>query len=76
MYDFLDPGNGRGALTGYVLGIAAGIVVIFLVVQGLVWLRKWATEKKLGREGRFHGGRAKAQGDAELEATRQWEDKA
>ncbi|KFY64234.1 hypothetical protein V496_03393 [Pseudogymnoascus sp. VKM F-4515 (FW-2607)] len=75
VYDFLDPGNGRGALTGYVLGIAAGIVVIFLVVQGLVWLRKWATEKKLGREGRFHGGRAKAQGDAELEATRQWEDK-
>ncbi|OBT44842.1 hypothetical protein VE00_04979 [Pseudogymnoascus sp. WSF 3629] len=76
VYSFLDPGNGRGMLAGYVLGIAAGIIVIFLLVQGAVWGRKWGTEGKMGWEGRFHGGRGKGQGDVELEVARQWEDKA
>ena len=75
VYDFLDPANGSGKLAGYILGIAAGIIVIFLIVQGLVWLRKWGTETKMGKEGKFHGGRAKAQGDAELETARRWEEK-
>lgn len=70
MYSFLDPGNGKGMLAGYVLGIAAGIIVIFLLVQGAVWLRKWGTETKMGREGRFHGGREKGHGDVELEVAR------
>lgn len=74
VYSFLDPRNGHRAKTvGYILGIAAGIIVIFCIVKGLVWLRKWVTEKRMGRDGKFHGGRAKGQGDVELESARMWE---
>jgi hypothetical protein len=73
VYGFLDPADGKGKLVGYVFGILAGVIVIFLIVQGVIWLRKWLTEKKWGREGKFHGGRAKGQGDADLEAVRMWE---
>lgn len=58
---------------GYILGIAAGIIVVFLIVKGLVWVRKWFTETKLGMTGKFHGGRALGHGDVELEAVRMWE---
>ena len=75
VYDFLDPAHGSGKVAGYVLGIAAGVIVILAIVPGLVWLRKWGMEKKMAREGKFHGGRAKAQGDAELEIVRPWEEK-
>jgi hypothetical protein len=74
VYSFLDPSGGHSARTaGYILGIAAGIIVIYLITKGLVALRKWVTEKKMGRTGKFHGGRSMGQGDAELEAVRMWE---
>ncbi|KAK2601688.1 hypothetical protein QQS21_004763 [Conoideocrella luteorostrata] len=54
-YSFLDHDRvgGRGYVAAYVVGIAVGIVVIFLVVYGLIWLRRWITEVKLGMEGKF-----------------------
>lgn len=73
VYGFLDPANGKGKLVGYVFGIAAGITVIFALVKGLMWVRKWATEKKMGRTGQFHAGRPMGHGDVELEAARMWE---
>lgn len=73
VYPFLDPSEGTGKLIGYIFGILAGSIVIFVLRQLLVMLRKWVTETKMGREGKFHGGRTKAQGDVEFESARPWE---
>lgn len=73
VYSFLDPAGGKGKVAGYILGIAAGILIIFLLVRFAIVLRKWLTETKLGRVGKFHGGRSMEQGDVELSAARFWE---
>jgi hypothetical protein len=74
VYPFLDPSNGHSkTVVAYVFGIAAAIIVIYLLTKGLIVLRKLVTEKKMGMVGKFHGGRAMNQGDAELESTRMWE---
>jgi hypothetical protein len=39
-YNFLDPANGKGKVTGYVCGIAAGIVFIFELACGGIWMRR------------------------------------
>lgn len=56
-YDFLDPDNGDGSVAGYVFGILAAIIVIYGIVWCLIWIRRWATEEKMGFKGKF----AKAQ---------------
>ncbi|KAI1155847.1 hypothetical protein F4825DRAFT_405873 [Nemania diffusa] len=57
-YSFLDPALQGSLVAAYVFGIAVGICILFAVVKGLIWLRRWVTEEKLGLEGRFaHGGR-------------------
>lgn len=73
VYDFLDPENGRAKVAGYILGIAVGIVIVFLIVRYVIVLRKWVTEIKMDRKGRFCRGRPMAGGDVELEAVRIWE---
>ncbi|EHK96937.1 hypothetical protein M7I_7337 [Glarea lozoyensis 74030] len=49
------------------------IIIIFCIAKCLVWLRKFITEKKLGREGKFYQGRRMGQGEVELETVRIWE---
>lgn len=66
-------GVGKGAVAGYVLGIAAAIVVIFCAARGLTWLRKWLTETKMERRGKFYAGREMGNGEVELETQRVWE---
>jgi hypothetical protein len=39
-YTFLDPADGSGRLAGYIIGILAAAVIIFLIVWGLIWLRR------------------------------------
>ncbi|CAG8978590.1 hypothetical protein HYALB_00011740 [Hymenoscyphus albidus] len=86
VYGFLDPrprqlnaqgrnvgGVGKVGVVGYVLGIAVAILVIFCISKGVAWVRKWASEKKLGMTGKFYGGRDGRQGEVELEAVRIWE---
>lgn len=73
VYTFLDPSNGAGKTAGYIVGIAVGGVVIFLVAKGVIFIRKWLTEQKFGMTGKFHGGRPISAGDVELEAARKWE---
>lgn len=73
VYSFLDPSHGKGKVIGYCFGIAIAIVVIFSIVKGLAFLRKWLTEKKFGKTGKFYGGRNLGQGEVELEAQRVWE---
>ncbi|ELQ36574.1 hypothetical protein OOU_Y34scaffold00654g30 [Pyricularia oryzae Y34] len=53
VYPFLDPAGGAGKLAAYICGIAVGCIVIFLLVLGLIWLRKWVTERKLGMRGKL-----------------------
>ncbi|KAH8597550.1 hypothetical protein B0O99DRAFT_650909 [Bisporella sp. PMI_857] len=57
----------------YILGIAIGICILFILVKYLITLRKWVTEKKMERLGKFYGGRKMGQGDTELEEIRAWE---
>ncbi|KJZ71590.1 hypothetical protein HIM_08984 [Hirsutella minnesotensis 3608] len=54
-YGFLDHDEvgGRGLVAAYILGIAVGLVVVFSIVRGLIWLRRWLTESKLGMHGKF-----------------------
>ena len=85
MYNFLNPeprnevngenigGWGKGGVTGVCFGIALGIVVIFCVVKGVAALRKWTTEKKMGKTGKFFAGRQMGAGEVELETQRVWE---
>ncbi|KIH88425.1 hypothetical protein SPBR_07740 [Sporothrix brasiliensis 5110] len=55
VYSFLDPAQkgGSGLIAAYVFGIAIGCLVVFAVVQGALWVRRWATETKLGMPGKF-----------------------
>jgi len=55
-YDFLDPGKQGSLVAAYVFGIAVGICIIFVVIWGITWLRKWITETKLGMRGKFARG--------------------
>ncbi|KXH59699.1 hypothetical protein CSAL01_12817 [Colletotrichum salicis] len=53
-YDFLDiDKNGSGKVAAYIIGIAVAGIVFYLVAKGLIWLREWITEKKLGMDGKF-----------------------
>ncbi|KAK3362653.1 hypothetical protein B0T25DRAFT_11725 [Lasiosphaeria hispida] len=52
-YDFLDPVKQGAFVAAYVFGIAIGALIVFGVVWGLIWLRKYVTEKKLGKDGKF-----------------------
>ena len=54
VYNFLDPAHkGSGMVAAYVFGIAVAVVVIFLLVQGIIALRLWVLETKLGLNGKF-----------------------
>ncbi|ORY54809.1 uncharacterized protein BCR38DRAFT_357541 [Pseudomassariella vexata] len=55
-YSFLDPGKQHSLVAAYVFGIAIAIIMIFALVWGLIWTRRWATEKKLGMDGKFARG--------------------
>lgn len=54
-YSFLDHDKvgGRGYVAAYVFGIALGLTIVFSAVHGLILLRRWLTESKLGMEGNF-----------------------
>ncbi|GAB0136855.1 hypothetical protein EsDP_00005143 [Epichloe bromicola] len=54
-YRFLDHDavGGRAYVAAYVFGIAAGVVVVFLVVSRVIRLRRWLTEVKMGMDGMF-----------------------
>jgi len=85
VYSFLNPSpkkldangvniGGIGVYTAaYIVGIAVGICLLFSIVKGLIALRKWVTEKKMDKEGKFYGGRPMGHGDTELETMRVWE---
>ncbi|KAI3318530.1 hypothetical protein HD806DRAFT_511925 [Xylariaceae sp. AK1471] len=69
-YDFLDPEIQGKLVAAYVFGIAIGICIIFVVVWGLTWLRRWVTEEKLGYDGVFAHGERAGTGDGIRNGTR------
>jgi hypothetical protein len=79
VYSFLNPnpssegGVGKTGVVGYVFGIAVGIILIFCISKGLQWIRRWATETRLGMMGKFHAGRDMEHEGIELETQRGWE---
>ncbi|KAJ1327533.1 FAR-17a/AIG1-like protein [Microdochium nivale] len=58
VYPFLDPRKQGAFVAAYVFGIAVAIIVIFVLIWALIKARVWLTEKKLGMDGKFAGGRS------------------
>ncbi|TQV96469.1 hypothetical protein V2A60_003133 [Cordyceps javanica] len=72
-YNFLDHDKvgGRGYVAAYIFGIAAGILVIFVVVWALIHLRVWITERKLSMEGKFAGSARNHVEDATAQSSKE-----
>ncbi len=69
VYGFLNPATkGSGIVAGYIFGILAACIVVYLLVHGLIALRKWVTEDKLGLDGKFAHGGSPRTGDTEMAA--------
>jgi hypothetical protein len=68
-YTFLDPSIAKnGMVAAYVFGIAVGIIIVTTLVHGLIWVRRWLTERKLGFEGKY------ARSHGATSATSSWRD--
>lgn len=52
-YSFLDPTKVHSLVAAYVFGIGIATILIFAIVWGLVWVRYWVTEKKMGKSGKI-----------------------
>jgi hypothetical protein len=52
-YAFLDPEVQGSMVAAYVFGIAVGCLLFFGLAWGAIWLRKYVTETKLGKKGKF-----------------------
>lgn len=52
---------------GYIVGILVAAIVIFLIVKYLILLRLWATEKKMGKTGKFSNRSSVRMTDEEAE---------
>ncbi|KAF1944411.1 hypothetical protein EJ02DRAFT_398643 [Clathrospora elynae] len=54
VYPFLNlETNSAGLVGGVIVGILVAAIIVFLIVRYLIMLRVWATEKKLGKTGKF-----------------------
>lgn len=55
VYTFLNDHNsgGRGRVAGYIFGILALAIVVFVVVHCLILLRRWIVETKKGNMGKL-----------------------
>lgn len=66
VYDFLDETkHGRALVAGYILGILAGIIIVFGIVHFLIKFRRWLTEDTFGKQGRFSSPLAYMPNDVE-----------
>ncbi|KAJ2892029.1 hypothetical protein MKZ38_010418 [Zalerion maritima] len=55
-YSFLDPEDsdkGQKGVAAYIIGILVGIIVLYHLIKGIIWVRRWLTERVCGFEGRF-----------------------
>ncbi|KAF8152576.1 hypothetical protein B0H34DRAFT_664060 [Crassisporium funariophilum] len=56
-YSFLDPKKQGKLLAAYIIGIAVGQCIIFLIVTGIIHLRQRVTKRKVVEAQKTHGGR-------------------
>lgn len=56
VYPFLNPANGSKTMATGICGVLAAMIIVFLIVRGLVWVRGWAT-KRGQKVSRFEAGR-------------------
>jgi hypothetical protein len=67
-YGFLDlQKNSSGVVAAYIVGILVAAIIIYLIVRYLIVLRVWATEKKMGKQGKFANRDATPVADEEAE---------
>ncbi|OTB05073.1 hypothetical protein M426DRAFT_320129 [Hypoxylon sp. CI-4A] len=52
-YSFLDPGYVGSLVAAYIFGIGVATVIIYGIVKGAIWVRRWVTEEKMGMRGKF-----------------------
>ncbi len=62
-YNFLNPASGRGRVAAYCFGILAAVVVVFVVVWLLIWVRRKFTRTGKKSRGDMSGTRY---GDLEM----------
>lgn len=48
VYNFLDPAKGAGHLAAYIVGIAVGGIVLFLIMWAVTKLRDWVFRQGRG----------------------------
>ena len=72
-YDFLDPQKQGKLVAAYVFGIAVGCILVFGLAWGAIWLRKFITETKLGKTGKFAKRADGTAAAADVEKARQEE---
>lgn len=48
VYGFLDPAKGTGHLAAYIVGIAVGGIVLFLIMWAVTKLRDWVFRQGRG----------------------------
>lgn len=65
-YDFLDPTGGKGKVVAYVFGILLAIAIIYGLVCGLIWARKWLTERLLHKSAIASSKRRTRNSDIEI----------
>ncbi|KAI1209721.1 uncharacterized protein F4807DRAFT_87678 [Annulohypoxylon truncatum] len=53
VYSFLDPTKEGPLVAAYVFGIAVAAILIFGIVKFVIWARRYVTEEKMGRRGKF-----------------------
>lgn len=59
VYEFLDDRtHGKGLVAGYILGILAATIIVFVLVHFLIKFRRWLTEDNFGKTGRFSSSEA------------------
>lgn len=52
-------------MAAYCIGILVGMIVVFVIVRYLIWLRIWVTEEKMGMKGKLSGRKSQARRDQE-----------
>ena len=53
-YSFLDPKTQGKLLAAYIIGIAVGQCIIFLVVIGVIHFREWIVQRKKRTESPYY----------------------
>jgi hypothetical protein len=66
VYTFLDPAEqSRAVVAGYIIGILVGCLIVFFIVHFVIKFRRWLTEDKLHKTGKFSLNTRDRSGDVE-----------